>query len=89
NKNIKINYKYFTKTLLDRGIDTRPIISGNMALQPAIRHFDIDLSMGPFLGAQEIHDRGFFVGCHSKLLSPERIYWLADTILNTIEEQCR
>lgn len=89
NENITINYKNFTKTLLNRGIDTRPIISGNMALQPAIKHFDIDLSMGPFLGAQEIHDRGFFVGCHSKLLSPERIYWLADTILNTIEEQCR
>jgi CDP-6-deoxy-D-xylo-4-hexulose-3-dehydrase len=88
-KNIKINYKKFTQKLLDRGIDTRPIISGNMALQPAIKHFDIDLSMGPFLGAQEIHDRGFFVGCHSKLLSSDKIYWLADTILNTIEEQAR
>lgn len=89
NENIKINYKNFTKTLLDRGIDTRPIISGNMALQPAIRHFDIDLSMGPFSGAKAVHDRGFFVGCHSKLLSPERIHWLANTILNTIEEQCQ
>lgn len=89
NEKIKINYKHFTLTLLERGIDTRPIISGNMALQPAIKHFNVDLSMGPFLGAQAVHDRGFFVGCHSKLLSLERIYWLANTILNTIEEQCR
>ena len=89
NEKIKIDYKQFSRALLERGIDTRPIISGNMALQPAIKHFNIDLSMGPFLGAQTVHDCGFFVGCHSKLLSSERICWLADTILGTLEEQRR
>ena len=56
----------FTTRLLQQGIDTRPIVSGNMALQPAVRHFNVDLSMGPFIGAQAIHDRGLFIGCHAE-----------------------
>lgn len=79
----------FTTDLLKRGIDTRPIISGNMALQPAIKFFNVDLSIGPFEGAQIIHDRGFFVGCHSKPLDDERIYQLVTTILETVIENTR
>ncbi|HDL01815.1 MAG TPA: DegT/DnrJ/EryC1/StrS family aminotransferase, partial [candidate division Zixibacteria bacterium] len=71
---LKINYKQFVKKLLERGIDTRPMISGNMALQPAVKHFDVDLSMGPFNGAQAVHERGIFIGCHSKELDKKRIY---------------
>lgn len=67
--------------LLKEGIDTRPIISGNMAIQPALQLFEIDLSLGPFEGAQIIHDRGLFIGCHSKPLSQERIDKLTSTVL--------
>ena len=81
--------KKFTRDLMKRGIDTRPIVSGNMALQPAVKIFNIDLSMGPFLGAQIIHERGFFVGCHSKPLDDERIYPLVTAILETIIENAR
>jgi CDP-6-deoxy-D-xylo-4-hexulose-3-dehydrase len=81
--------KKFTRDLMKRGIDTRPIVSGNMALQPAVKMFNVDLSMGPFLGAQIIHERGFFVGCHSKPLDDERIYQLVTAILETIIENAR
>jgi CDP-6-deoxy-D-xylo-4-hexulose-3-dehydrase len=86
---LKGGRKKFTTDLLKRGIDTRPIISGNMALQPAIKLFNVDLSMGPFEGAQIIHNRGFFVGCHSKPLNDERIYQLVTTILETVIENTR
>jgi len=86
---LKIDRKKFTRDLLERGIDTRPIISGNMALQPAIRNFNVDLSMGPFVGAQVIHETGFFVGCHSKPLDDERIYQLVTTVLETVIENAR
>lgn len=86
NQELKVNRKKLTKDLLNRGVDTRPIVSGNMALQPAIKYFDIDLSMGPFDGAQTIHERGFFIGCHSKPLDDERIYRLVTTILETLME---
>jgi CDP-6-deoxy-D-xylo-4-hexulose-3-dehydrase len=79
----------FTSDLLVRGIDTRPIISGNMALQPAVRIFNVDLSMGPFAGAQLIHEKGFFVGCHSKPLDDERIHQLVTTILETVIENTK
>ncbi|RKY12512.1 MAG: DegT/DnrJ/EryC1/StrS family aminotransferase [Planctomycetota bacterium] len=81
-----INCKRFAHELLNCGIDTRPIISGNMALQPAIKHFNVDLSMAPFAGAQEIHDRGFFIGCHAKPLKQARVDKLATIVLQCIEE---
>jgi CDP-6-deoxy-D-xylo-4-hexulose-3-dehydrase len=88
-KELKGGRKKLTRDLLKRGIDTRPIISGNMALQPAIRFFNVDLSMGPFTGAQLIHERGFFIGCHSKLLDDERIYRLVTTVLETVIENTK
>lgn len=84
NKNLPLDYNRFVKELLACGIDTRPIISGNMALQPAVKHFNVDLSMGPFKGAQVIHDRGIFIGCPSKPLSDERINRLITIVLETI-----
>jgi CDP-6-deoxy-D-xylo-4-hexulose-3-dehydrase len=86
---LKGGRKKFTRDLLKRGIDTRPIISGNMALQPAIKIFNVDLSMGPFAGAQLIHERGFFVGCHSKPLDDERIYQLVTTVLENVIENTK
>ena len=86
---IKIDNAQFKKELLSRGIDTRPIISGNMALQPAIKRFNVDLSLGPFVGAQVIHDRGLFVGCHSKAIGEERIRLLVTGILQAVVELSR
>ena len=83
---INIDCEKFAQELLKQGIDTRPVISGNMALQPAVKHFNVDLSMGPFKGAQQVHDRGFFIGCHAKPLEQERIERLVDTVLKCVEE---
>lgn len=82
---ININKNKLSIELRNKGIDTRPIVSGNMAIQPAVRLFDIDMSMGPFNGAQAVHDRGLFIGCHSKELEMSRIQDLVHVILNSLK----
>lgn len=83
---VPFDNRAFTRLLLDRGIDTRPIVSGNMALQPAMRLLPVDLSLAPFDGAQRIHDRGVYIGCHAKPLDTTRIEWVADTVLRTLRD---
>jgi len=80
-----LSYRQFTAGLMEKGIDTRPIVSGNMALQPAVALFDIDTSLGPFTGAQQVHDRGVFIGVHARPLDRDRVSWLADCVLDTLD----
>jgi CDP-6-deoxy-D-xylo-4-hexulose-3-dehydrase len=83
---LSLDYRKLTHLLLAHGIDTRPIVSGNMALQPAIRHFNVDLSLGPFAGAQAIHDRGLFIGCHARPLAPATVARLVALVLRCLED---
>jgi len=84
--NFPINYKWVINKLLEYGIDTRPIVSGNFAIQPALKLYKVDLSLGPFNGAQFIHERGIFVGCHSKPLEDQRIANLSHVLLRVADE---
>jgi dTDP-4-amino-4,6-dideoxygalactose transaminase len=43
------------------GIETRPIIAGNLARQPAVRD-DPRIITGPLPGAAAVHDHGFYMG---------------------------
>lgn len=86
---LSLDYRKFTSRLLEQGIDTRPIVSGNMALQPAVKHFNVDLSMGPFTGAQAIHDRGLFIGCHARPLADATIVRLVELILGCLHDCSR
>ena len=83
---VPFHRRAFTGRLLERGIDTRPIVSGNMALQPAMRLLPVDLSLGPFRGAQTIHDRAVYIGCHAKPLEEPRLEWLADSVLQALHD---
>ena len=60
--------------------------AGLLVIRNGIKLFNVDLSMGPFVGAQEIHDRGLFVGCHSKLLDDDAIAHLVRIILDEIQK---
>jgi CDP-6-deoxy-D-xylo-4-hexulose-3-dehydrase len=67
--------------LLSNGIDSRPIISGNFAMQPVYREFGSDIDMRELHGAQDIHNRGIFVGCHTTPLSDEICERFSDIVL--------
>lgn len=47
--------------LEEKGIETRPIVAGNLARQPAVAHHPKVLA-GPLPGADAIHERGFYIG---------------------------
>lgn len=83
---VPFNHKRFTQQLMEAKIDSRPIVSGNMDLQPAVRLFDIERGMSPFAGAQQIHDRGVFIGVHTKPLAHARVEWLVEAVLGALEE---
>jgi CDP-6-deoxy-D-xylo-4-hexulose-3-dehydrase len=86
---LELDYRKFTASLLRQGVDTRPIVSGNMALQPAVRHFGIELGLGPFTGAQAVHERGLFIGCHARALPEDTITRLVDLILGCLLDSVR
>ena len=54
-----------------KGLETRPIESGNMALQPAMKRINYRVS-GDLRNAQYIHDNGFFFGTHQGIGEAER-----------------
>jgi len=88
-ESVRLDYRGFTRDLTAAGIDTRPIVSGNMALQPAVRHFNVDVSLGPFHGAQRVHERGLFIGCHARPIDTGVIEALADAMLRSLAEHSR
>jgi CDP-6-deoxy-D-xylo-4-hexulose-3-dehydrase len=50
--------------LNDHGIETRPIIAGNLAKQPAVQNDDRVIT-GPLPGADLVHEQGFYIGLAS------------------------
>ena len=85
---ILINKKYlkrkkrFIQYLNKNGIETRPIISGNFLNQPSIKLYKINSKNEKFKGAQEIEDRGFFIGIHIDNISEKELNLLEKKLLN-------
>jgi CDP-6-deoxy-D-xylo-4-hexulose-3-dehydrase len=70
-----INKKYykkknlFLKYLNSQKIETRPIISGNFLNQPSIKLYGFNESNIKFHNAQDVEERGFFIGLHTKRIT--------------------
>ena len=88
---IMINKKYskyknkFIEYLEKSGIETRPIISGNFANQPAIKKFNLNKKNKKFPNAQIIEDSGFFIGLHTKKITTKEVNYLTSRLFK-IEE---
>jgi CDP-6-deoxy-D-xylo-4-hexulose-3-dehydrase len=85
-ESVRLDCRGYSKSLLEQGVDTRPIVSGNMALQPAVKHFNVELGMGPFTGAQRVHERGLFIGCHTRPIEQGVIERLVELMLRSLAE---
>lgn len=48
--------------LESNGVETRPILAGNLARQPAIKKHKV--SFGELPGADKVHDEGLYIGLH-------------------------
>ena len=84
---ILINKRYVEKKdkflgyLNRKGIETRPIISGNFLNQPSIKLYKLNNKKEIFRGAQEIEDRGFFIGIHVNKISNKQLELLEKNLL--------
>ncbi len=68
NNKLKHKKKKFLNFLNKVGIENRPIVSGNFLNQPAIKLYNIK-TKGIFVNSQNIEDRGFFIGLHTKKIN--------------------
>jgi len=73
--------KQFFNFLKKKGIETRIIISGNFANQQSVKIYNLNSENEIFSKAQEIEDRGFFIGLHSKSVSGETLNYLEKNLL--------
>jgi dTDP-4-amino-4,6-dideoxygalactose transaminase len=70
--------KQLCRYLNQHGIETRPIIAGNLACQPAAKN-DPRVIAGYLPGADAVHERGFYIGLAS-FDDPEGTSYVAETI---------
>ena len=60
------------------GIETRPVICGNLVRQPALAHFDYGVS-GDLAGADRVMDCGLYWGSHPDM-STEDVTYIVNTV---------
>ena len=63
NKDAPFSRNDLTSFLENNGVETRPIVAGNLSRQPAIEKFP-ELQRDDLPGADEVHDCGFYIGIH-------------------------
>jgi CDP-6-deoxy-D-xylo-4-hexulose-3-dehydrase len=68
----------FINFLDQKGIETRPIISGNFANQPAAKLYKLNEKNIKFNNAQKIQDLGFLIGLHTRKMSKSKLDFIHD-----------
>jgi len=86
-ENAPFNRDEITRFLESQGVETRPIVTGNLAKHPAARNFSETVSIGSLPGADHIHERGFYLGLHP-VDSTDQLNQLFDLVDAFIEESC-
>jgi CDP-6-deoxy-D-xylo-4-hexulose-3-dehydrase len=77
--------KKFIKYLTNKGIETRPIISGNFTNQPAVKLFDLNPKNIKFPNADKIEKKGFFLGLKTENISNTKLNYLIKNLLKIDE----
>ena len=81
NDNYLKNKKRFLSYLNENGIEPRPIISGNFLNQPSVKLYNLNKNNKKFKNAQEIEDRGFFIGLHPYKIKENTVKYLVSKLL--------
>jgi len=66
-----------------RGVETRPLVAGNLARQPALTRLPHRIA-GPLTGADLLHERAIYVGLHPRLTDAQ-----IDFLPQVLEELAR
>lgn len=84
---ILLNKKYqrikikFTEYLERVGIENRPIISGNFLNQPSAKLYKLNNKNHQFPNADEVENRGLFIGLHTKPINQKQLDLLEKHLL--------
>ena len=70
--------KKFMNILDKMGIETRPIISGNFANQPAAKLYKLCKENEKFENSQKVQDLGFLIGLHTRKISKSNLKLIHD-----------
>ena len=85
NKRFSDKKAKFLKFLYKNKVETRPIISGNFANQPAIKLYKLNFNSKELINSNEIDKRGFFIGLPTTKLSKNEIDKLGKILLKISE----
>jgi len=83
NSNDKKYKQYVMGNLQDKGIMTRPIISGNFAKQPSIQLYKIKIDY-KLPNADLIDKKAFFLGLHNIKITNSKLKFLTDNIYSSL-----
>ena len=75
----------YLKYLEEKGIETRPIISGNFVNQPAVKLYKLNKNNKKFKNAQIVEDSGFFIGLHTKKINTKLASYISSNLLKINE----
>jgi GDP-L-fucose synthase len=64
-----------------KGVENRPIISGNFARQPVLALHGINVSPSDLPGSEIIHRQGFFIGSHNQPVGDDQVAYLVEVLL--------
>jgi dTDP-4-amino-4,6-dideoxygalactose transaminase len=81
NPKLKHKKQEYLSYLTSKGVENRPVVSGNFVRQPALKELGLSCKAEEFPGAEEVDSRGFFVGIHTKVLTAQQLSYLTDTLL--------
>ena len=72
----------FINFIESKGIQTRPIISGNFVNQPASKLFKLNSGKNKFKGCNQVQRLGFVIGLHTKKIANREINFLIKNLLS-------
>ena len=73
---------HFQKALTEKQVESRPIISGNLLIQPCFKSYG---DYTTFKNALLIHENGFYIG-NNQFVNAERLKMLTTIIKEVFEE---
>ena len=79
-----INRKKFLDKLLNYGIVTRPIISGDFSKQPVFDKYKIKMQK-TYKNSNFIHKYGFYIGLYSEPLSKKNLNYLREYFIKSLD----
>ena len=74
--------KQFINYIESKGLQTRPIISGNFTHQPSSKLYKLNLTKKKFPGADEVQKLGFVIGLPSRKIKKKKIHLITKVLLS-------